>query len=208
MPLQVQKVDELIDDAVRRGAKILLGGKSTGGKCLVHEPTILAEIPADARILHEEIFGPVMCLIPFDNEEELVQQANNVEFGLCCSIISGSTSRAERLARRIDSGMCVINEFGVAFLAQDAPFGGVKASGFGCFNGPEGLRGFCHAHVIHSEKFWMPASMKVPPMLAYPWMDITPTVVKHMTEILYGWGLGTKAAATLKLIKTFISGKP
>ena len=87
---------------------------------------MLIDVDHGMRIVHEEAFGPVMLIIPFDNDEELVEMANGTPYGLGCSIFSTNYKRAEEIGKRIVSGMCTINDFGLSYLIQSLPFGGCK----------------------------------------------------------------------------------
>eukprot|EP01122_Echinamoeba_exundans_P000764 TRINITY_DN1069_c0_g1_i2.p1 TRINITY_DN1069_c0_g1~~TRINITY_DN1069_c0_g1_i2.p1 ORF type:complete len:447 (+),score=138.24 TRINITY_DN1069_c0_g1_i2:526-1866(+) len=203
--MQLTKVEEVIADSVSRGARILFGSNRGPAGSLYKQPTILGDVRMDMKIMQEEIFGPVMCLVPFDDEEELLRMVNSSKYGLCCSIISRNQARAERLATQIQAGMAVVNEFGFSYMIQDAPFGGVKTSGFGVFNGAEGLRGFCRAHVLHSERFWVPMDLKLPAVLAYPFYDNGHLVIRNALHLLFGWGVGAKARALGGIIKAALN---
>jgi len=211
MPLQLTKVEDLVKDAIAKGAKLLHGGHrntQVAANGLFFEPTILTNITDDMRILHEETFGPVMLINVWENEDDLIERINKCEFGLGASVFSKNQARAERIINRIESGMGVVNDFGLPYLLQDAPFGGCKQSGFGRFNGPEGLREFCRAQSVLGELVWTPTAIKGPRLVSYPMLPVTPYAVQHMTTMFYGWGLGTKAAALLNLLKVLILGPP
>jgi acyl-CoA reductase-like NAD-dependent aldehyde dehydrogenase len=127
----LDRVTELISDAVEKGAKIVTGGEADG---LVHQPTVLSGVTPEMRIYHEESFGPSVSLVEVDGAEQAVDSANDTEYGLSASIFSRDVARAEQLARRIDTGACHINDATVHDEPQ-VPFGGVKASGWGRFGG-------------------------------------------------------------------------
>ncbi|MCX4092409.1 NAD-dependent succinate-semialdehyde dehydrogenase [Nocardia sp. alder85J] len=134
---QRDAVAELVDDAVAKGAVLTTGGARTGEIGYYYEPTVLADLPADARILREEIFGPVAAVIGFDGEEEGIAAANDTEYGLAAYIYTESLERALRVAERIESGMVGVNRGVISDVA--APFGGVKESGLGREGGREGI---------------------------------------------------------------------
>jgi acyl-CoA reductase-like NAD-dependent aldehyde dehydrogenase len=127
----LDRVSELIEDAVDKGAKILTGGEADG---LVYQPTVLRGVTPEMRIYKEESFGPSVSIIEVDGAEEAINVANDTEYGLSASIFSRDVGRAEQLARRIQSGICHINDATVHDEPQ-VPFGGVKASGWGRFGG-------------------------------------------------------------------------
>lgn len=211
MPLQLTKVEDLVNDAVKKGAKVLYGGKrntAVSKEGLFFQPTVLANISEDMRILQEETFGPVMLLNVWDDEDDLIRRINNCEFGLGASVFSRNQARAESIINRIESGMGVVNDFGLPYLLQDAPFGGCKQSGFGRFNGPEGLREFCRPQSVLGEKMWTPTAIKGPRLVSYPMLPVTPYAVQHMTTMFYGWGISTKIGALLGLLKVLIIGPP
>ena len=136
-PKQVASVQELVDDAVEKGATIALGGQAPGGPGNFYPATVLTEVPADARILKEEVFGPVAPIVGFDTEEEGIAAANDTEYGLAAYIWTQSLDRALRVAEAVEAGMVGVNRGVISDPA--APFGGVKESGFGREGGFEGI---------------------------------------------------------------------
>lgn len=134
---QVSKVTELVSDAVQRGAKVEVGGEAPGGPGNFYPATVLSDVPADARILKEEVFGPVAPITGFDAEDEGIAAANDTEYGLAAYVFTQSLDRALRVAEAIKSGMVGVNRGVISDPA--APFGGVKESGFGREGGTEGI---------------------------------------------------------------------
>jgi len=134
---QRAKVAELVDDAASKGAKVLTGGKPVDGAGYFFEPTVLADVPADANLLDEEIFGPVAPVVPFSTEDEAVGAANRTEYGLVAYLFTNELQRALRVCERLQTEMIGLNT-GIVSNAQ-APFGGVKQSGFGREGGFEGI---------------------------------------------------------------------
>ncbi len=131
------KVAALVEDAVEDGATLALGGRVVPGAGYFYEPTVLTDVPADARILDEEIFGPVAPIVVFDTEEEAIRLANSSDFGLVAFAFTRDLNRGLRLAEEIDTGMFGLNAGVVSNPA--APFGGVKQSGLGREGGFEGI---------------------------------------------------------------------
>jgi succinate-semialdehyde dehydrogenase / glutarate-semialdehyde dehydrogenase len=134
---QRTKVAELVSDAVGRGARVLTGGERVEGRGYFFQPTVLSEVSEDARMLGEEIFGPVAPVVAFSSEEQALQAANRTEYGLVAYLFTRDLQRAFRIAEGIQTGMVGINQGLVSNAA--APFGGVKQSGFGREGGFEGI---------------------------------------------------------------------
>lgn len=143
---QLQKVTELVSDAVSRGATVAVGGVAPGGPGNFYPATVLADVPADARILKEEVFGPVAPITGFDTEDEGVAAANDTEYGLAAYVYTQSLDRALRVAEAIESGMVGVNRGVISDAA--APFGGIKESGFGREGGTEGIEEYLDTKYI------------------------------------------------------------
>jgi succinate-semialdehyde dehydrogenase/glutarate-semialdehyde dehydrogenase len=134
---QRAKVSELVEDAVGRGARVLLGGASMNGRGYFFAPTVLAAVPESARLLREEIFGPVAPIATFSSDTDALQAANRTEYGLVSYLYTRDLSRAFRVCEGLETGMVGLNQGVVSNPA--APFGGVKQSGFGREGGFEGI---------------------------------------------------------------------
>jgi succinate-semialdehyde dehydrogenase/glutarate-semialdehyde dehydrogenase len=134
---QRTKVAELVTDATERGAELLLGGERVGERGYFYAPTVLASVPDDARLLDEEIFGPVAPVASFSSDEQAIEAANRTEFGLVAYVYTRDLDRAFRVCEAIETGMVGLNQGVVSNPA--APFGGVKQSGFGREGGFEGI---------------------------------------------------------------------
>jgi succinate-semialdehyde dehydrogenase/glutarate-semialdehyde dehydrogenase len=133
----VESVERLVTDAVHDGAKVLTGGTTPDGPGFFYPPTVLVDVSQDSAINREEIFGPVAPITPFDDEEEAIARANDTEYGLSSYVYTRDLARTIRLAERLQFGMVGVNTGLVSNPA--APFGGVKASGFGREGGFEGI---------------------------------------------------------------------
>jgi succinate-semialdehyde dehydrogenase/glutarate-semialdehyde dehydrogenase len=131
------KVSELVTDAVDRGSRVLVGGQSLDGSGYFYAPTVIRDVPPDARVLREEIFGPVAPIASFDAEDEAVAAANATEYGLVAYVYTRDLQRAFRVVEALETGMVGVNQGIVSNPA--APFGGVKQSGFGREGGREGI---------------------------------------------------------------------
>ena len=143
---QVAIVEDLVSDAVSRGATVAVGGVAPGGPGNFYPATVLADVPKGARILREEVFGPVAPITGFDTEDEGVAAANNTEYGLAAYIYTRSLDRALRVADSLEAGMVGINRGVISDAA--APFGGVKHSGFGREGGSEGIEEYLDTKYI------------------------------------------------------------
>jgi succinate-semialdehyde dehydrogenase/glutarate-semialdehyde dehydrogenase len=131
------KVVELVDDAVGKGAKVLAGGAAPKGKGFFFPATVLTDVPDNAAMLREEIFGPVASLQRFTDEEEIIARANATEYGLVAYVYTSDLSRGLRVSEKLDFGMIGLNRGIVSDPA--APFGGMKQSGIGREGAHEGI---------------------------------------------------------------------
>ncbi len=143
---QRDKVAELVDDATGKGAQVLVGGTARDGAGYFYEPTVLGGVSGDARLLKEEIFGPVAPVIGFDDEDAAIAAANDTEYGLVAYVFTRDIKRAFRVAEALETGMLGLNQ-GVVSNAG-APFGGVKASGIGREGGNEGIEEYLETKYI------------------------------------------------------------
>jgi succinate-semialdehyde dehydrogenase / glutarate-semialdehyde dehydrogenase len=143
---QLGKVDELVRDAVGRGAEVVVGGHSGDGAGYFYQPTVLHDVPADARMAAEEIFGPVAPVTTFTSEAEAVHHANDTEYGLVSYVYTRDVTRALRVAEELETGMLGLNQGLVSNPA--APFGGVKASGLGREGGKVGIDEFLETKYV------------------------------------------------------------
>jgi succinate-semialdehyde dehydrogenase / glutarate-semialdehyde dehydrogenase len=140
------KVAELVDDARQRGATVLVGGSQIDGAGYFYEPTVLTDVPDDARLLGEEIFGPVAPVKAFTDDDEAIAAANDTEYGLVAYVFTRDINRAFKVIERLDTGMIGLNQGMVSNAG--APFGGVKQSGFGREGGPEGLKEYLETKYV------------------------------------------------------------
>jgi aldehyde dehydrogenase (NAD+) len=136
----------MVDEAVREGSGTLVtGGHRIGGDLadgFFVEPTVLAGVDPNSRIAREEIFGPVLTVIPFDTEGEAVEIANSTRYGLAAYVQTADMSRAHRLVTRLQAGSVHINGSGPGPVSPASPFGGVKQSGYGRQGGRDGILEF------------------------------------------------------------------
>jgi succinate-semialdehyde dehydrogenase/glutarate-semialdehyde dehydrogenase len=142
----VDKADALVRDAVERGATIVTGGSRVDGPGSFYRPTVLSGIVAGSDILREEIFGPVVTIVPFADEAEAVALANDTEYGLVSYVFTRDLARGQRLIETLQTGMMGLN-VGVVSNAA-APFGGVKQSGIGREGGSEGIHEYLETKYV------------------------------------------------------------
>jgi succinate-semialdehyde dehydrogenase/glutarate-semialdehyde dehydrogenase len=140
-------MERLIGDAKTRGATLHTGGERIGNRGFFYAPSVLSEIPLDAAVMNEEPFGPLALINPFTNEEAMVAEANRLPYGLAAYAWTRDAQRQRRVARDIESGMVGINSMMIG--GADAPFGGVKWSGHGSEDGPEGLDACLVTKAVH-----------------------------------------------------------
>jgi len=143
---QRDKVAELVTDAVGKGAKVLCGGEPEGDRGYFYKPTVITDVPDDAKLLREEIFGPVAPVKGFRTDEEAIAAANDTEYGLVAYVYTRDLSRAFRVAEALETGMLGLNA-GVVSNAG-APFGGVKQSGIGREGGREGIEEYLETKYV------------------------------------------------------------
>jgi succinate-semialdehyde dehydrogenase/glutarate-semialdehyde dehydrogenase len=146
---QQGKVGELVDDAVSKGAKTVVGGSAPGGRGYFFEPTVLRDVSGDARLLKEEIFGPVAPVITFTTDDEGVAAANDTEYGLVGYAYTRDVGRALRVTEQLQTGMVGLNRGRVSNPA--GPFGGIKESGFGREGGAEGIEEYLSTKYVAIE---------------------------------------------------------
>jgi succinate-semialdehyde dehydrogenase/glutarate-semialdehyde dehydrogenase len=139
-------IGALVDDARAKGARVLAGG-NRGDHGYFFQPTVLADVPQEADIMSNEPFGPVAVCRPFESFDEAIEQANRLPYGLAAFAFTENGRRANLLGDAIESGMVGINTFAIG--TPDAPFGGVKESGFGSEGGPEGMESYFVTKAIH-----------------------------------------------------------
>ncbi|MBV8940229.1 MAG: NAD-dependent succinate-semialdehyde dehydrogenase [Solirubrobacterales bacterium] len=143
---QREKVSELVEDAVGHGARVLVGGHARDGAGYFYDPTVLADVADDARVLREEIFGPVAPVTGFASEEEAIAAANDTEYGLVAYVYTRDLKQALRVVEGLQTGMVGLNQGMVSNAA--APFGGIKQSGFGREGGPEGIEEYLETKYV------------------------------------------------------------
>ena len=146
-PRRPEAMERLIGDAKDKGAKLGTGGARIGNRGFFYQPSVLSEVPLDAQIMNEEPFGPVALINPYRGEDEMIAEANRLPYGLAAYAWTQDGKRQRRLAAEIESGMVGINSHMIG--GADAPFGGVKWSGHGSEDGPEGVLACMVLKAVH-----------------------------------------------------------
>jgi succinate-semialdehyde dehydrogenase/glutarate-semialdehyde dehydrogenase len=141
-----EKVSELVQDALDKGATCVVGGEIPDGRGYFYPPTVLGDVPHEARVLSEEIFGPVAPVTSFESEEAAIAQANDTEYGLVAYVFTRDVKRALRVCEALDTGMVGLNQGMVSNAG--APFGGVKQSGIGREGGNEGVEEYLETKYV------------------------------------------------------------
>jgi acyl-CoA reductase-like NAD-dependent aldehyde dehydrogenase len=184
-PQRLQLIESRLDEAQHRGAKIVAGGQRLPYGAGWFEPTVVVDVPTDTELWREESFAPVLSVARVRDENAAVELANDTQFGLSASIFTQSRKRADRLARLLHSGGVVINDAVTGGALPGLTFGGVKKSGFGRLQGPEGLRELSRTTAVVS-----PISMRLPSLIGMMFNRKRPP--KRLIEILlrsrYGRG--------------------
>lgn len=172
---QTKKVEEHIQDAVSKGAKVIYGGKREAGK-MHFPPTLLSDVSHEMKIMTEETFGPVLPVMKFKTEDEAISLANDSIYGLSASVWSKDLKRAERVARKLEVGNVSINSHMLTEANPALPFGGVKQSGFGRLKSEYGLHAFCNVKSILIDV----QGKKIEPH----WYPQTPAKYKMLSDLM------------------------
>jgi len=196
-PVQLEIVERLVNDAVSKGARALVGGKRVRqNEGDFFAPTVLSDVPKNAAILHDETFGPVIAIVRVRDEEEAIARANETEYGLSATILTQDSERAERMAKQIVAGGTSINDFGLTYMAMDLPFGGVRGSGYGRLNGREGLRAMTNVKSVLYDR--LPNTM---PAKLYPVGPFDYGMVREVVKTVYSRKLTKKLGGLIDLAK-------
>jgi succinate-semialdehyde dehydrogenase/glutarate-semialdehyde dehydrogenase len=192
-PKQIDVARRHVSDALQKGATLVCGGKTAAASGQFFEPTVLAGCDHTMTVMREEIFGPIVPFMRVASDDEAVRLANESHLGLNAYVFTKSRSRARRLAERIEAGSVVVNDVMSNYATVEAPFGGIKQSGFGRVHGVEGLREMCHRkHVSYGvlpaptrDPYWYPYTAK-----SFHWLQ-------RGVKLLFGGGSLAKRVSEL-----------
>lgn len=201
----------MIQDAVKNGATLVHGGEA-----FVHPkfpqgqfftPTLITNLKPTMRIAQEEAFAPIMAVFKFSTLEEAISIANSTPYSLGSNVFSKNQKEGRYIMDRLRVGMSNLNDFGVNYLCQSLPFGGVGISGYGRFGGPEGLRAVCHQKAITEDRWPLLIQTFLPPVLQYPMTNVGDAIVvtRDLVNIIYhGWTGRVKAV--FEIVKVLLVG--
>ncbi len=182
-PPQIEIVQQHVQDAVAKGARLLTGGHRGTGQGAFFEPTVLADVNHSMECMREETFGPTLPIMKVADTEEAIRLANDSPYGLQASVYTRDVAKGEAVARQLEAGAVVVNDSNVNYTALEAPMGGWKTSGLGVRHGPEGIRKYTRRQTIVVTRF---APKKDPYM--FPYKPGTSKMLVRLFKLLYGRG--------------------
>jgi acyl-CoA reductase-like NAD-dependent aldehyde dehydrogenase len=182
-PPQADIVEEHVNDAVKKGARVLAGGHRVQGDGSFFEPTVLTGVDHGMEIMTEETFGPTLPIMKVRDEDEAVRLANDSPYGLQASVFTRSMDAGDRVARQLEAGAVVINDAVANYMALEAPMGGWKTSGIGVRHGPQGIRKYTHPQTIVFTRFAMKKDLYM-----FPYARMRSELLVKMLKLLYGRG--------------------
>ena len=182
-PEQGDIVEEHVADAVEKGARVLVGGKRHSERGDFFEPTLLVDVDHSMKCMTEETFGPTLPVMKVADVDEAVRLANDSPFGLQSSVFTKDLDRGKQVARRIEAGVCCINDACINYVALELPMGGWKESGLGTRHGPGGIRKYTRQQTVVATRFAMKKEIHM-----YPYRRSVSNLIKRAVQFLYGRG--------------------
>jgi acyl-CoA reductase-like NAD-dependent aldehyde dehydrogenase len=183
-PPQIDLIDSHVQDAVKKGARVLVGGKASDGPGRFYEPTVLVDVDHSMTCMTEETFGPTLPIMKVDDAEEALRLANDSIYGLQASVWTKDLHRGEQLARRVEAGAVCVNDAQMNYFGLELPMGGWKASGLGTRHGAGGIRKYTQQQTLLVTRF--AAGKKDPHM--FPYTARKTRLLARLTKFLYGRG--------------------
>ncbi|MEA2426494.1 MAG: hypothetical protein QOF37_122, partial [Thermoleophilaceae bacterium] len=152
-PPQADIIESHVNDAIAKGAKVLVGGKRAEGPGRFFEPTVLVDVDHTMQCMTEETFGPTLPIMKVSDADEALRLANDTRYGLNSSVWTKDLAKGEDIAHRIEAGSTCVNDINTNYTAEDLPFGGWKESGIGVRHGAAGIRKYCKSHSVLVTRF-------------------------------------------------------
>jgi acyl-CoA reductase-like NAD-dependent aldehyde dehydrogenase len=182
-PPQLDTIEEHVQDALAKGARVLVGGHALQGPGRFYEPTVLVDVDHSMKIMSEETFGPTLPIMKVADADEAVRLANDSPYGLGSSVFTRDTARGEEIARRLQAGAANVNDAMINYTVLELPMGGAKASGLGSRHGAGGIRKYCSQQAIVVTKLAMKKEL-----FMYPYKRRTSRLLAGLFKLLYGRG--------------------
>ncbi|XP_074558740.1 aldehyde dehydrogenase 22A1 [Curcuma longa] len=200
-----EKLQNLVNDALDKGAEIVGRGRFGHlGEDAVDQfflPTVIVNVNHTMKLMQEEAFGPIIPIMEFSSDEEVIKLANDSNYGLGCAVFSGSQKRAIAIASQLHCGVAAINDFASTYMCQSLPFGGVKHSGFGRFAGVEGLRACCLVKSVVEDRWWPFIKTVIPKPIQYPVSENAFEFQESLVEALYGLYIRDRLRSLVNVMK-------
>ena len=182
-PPQVEIVEEHVRDAMRKGARVLVGGHRRAGDGRFFEPTVLVDVDHSMKIMTDETFGPTLPIMKVPDAEEALRLANDTNYGLQASVWTSDVQRGEALARRVEAGVVCVNDAQVNYSALNLPMGGWKSSGLGSRHGVGGIRKYTKTQSLLVTKLAPKRDLHM-----FPYTKRRTRALQRMLRVLYGRG--------------------
>ena len=182
-PPQMDLIDSHVRDAVAKGARAAVGGHKAQGPGDFYEPTLLLDVDHTMECMTEETFGPTLPVMKVADADEAVRLANDSPYGLQASVWTKDIAKGERLARRIEAGVCCVNDAQINYVALELPMGGWKESGLGSRHGADGIRKYTRKQSILVTRFGPNRDIHM-----LPYKPSTTKLIGRMLKLVYGRG--------------------
>lgn len=190
---QIEIIEKQVEEAVRRGAKVVVGGKRGPGPGQFFEPTVIVDATDDMEVVREETFGPVLPILRADSEEDAIRRANDSIYGLNAYVFTRDREKGRRIAEKLEAGTVMINEVLTTHAAPETPWGGVKKSGMGRVHSDDGMRALCEPYHVNYDR--IPGMARDP--FWYPYSDATYSGLLRAMRLLFRSGVKAKLDAIL-----------
>jgi acyl-CoA reductase-like NAD-dependent aldehyde dehydrogenase len=182
-PPQVELIQSHVEDALAKGARVVAGGKRGPGPGDFYEPTVLVDVDHSMECMTEETFGPTLPIMRVRDADEALRLANDSPYGLQASIWTKDTARGEALARRVEAGVCCVNDAQINYVALELPMGGWKASGLGSRHGADGIRKYTRKQALLVTRFAPKRDVHM-----FPYKARNTRLLGKLVKLLYGRG--------------------